>query len=134
MQPPKRNSAFVALMYNIVSCILGVHGFKAHTHTHTNSEKYWTIDLKESSEWLVPTDVEFDEVAKAVVYISACQPLPAGTCGDVNDQSTVCQQLTLTNGTTLYFDMGTFNDSVGFKPIEGMNMYDNKYYTTYVST
>jgi hypothetical protein len=55
------------------------------------------------------------EIANCTVYFSICKPLPRDICiGQIN--SSTCQVVKTKNGTTHYFDIGSYQGNNEFAP------------------
>jgi len=77
----------------------------------------FTLGPDNKASWLIPPDVTDDQIKSVEIYIAVCKPLPLSFCnGSV--ASAICQRVTLQNGTTYDFEMGSYKSEDPFQTLK----------------
>ncbi len=81
------------------------------------SVDHWNFSVTNDETWVIPDGINKSDVSTVTISVSLCKPLPEGNC-KANVNSTICEHITLKNGTEIDIDMSSFNKDEKFVQLE----------------
>jgi len=91
--------------------VCGLEGFDLNT---LELASYWKFTVSEKTQCLIPEGVTIDQVQSCSINFAVCHALPADRpCANMN--SSMCQEVILTDGTKHDYSIGTYDPSNTYK-------------------